>query len=220
MRKNFDFLDLYSVQTLKARLTKLGILPSYPTMSIVFWRLILFVLIFLYTSLSAEPPRDADHFHLANRLYAHSLKIVVESGKVSKSRDRIQNLVHHYRGFISKSTSSNIKFKIPFASQDHFLIELRNLELVDKTDETIQDITDPFEECVKKLEIDHEFLSRYRRLFEEDKIPKRDRRHLLVKQHRVSLDIQKMEKRKRDMILKTKFSDFTILFVPIKHGEH
>ncbi|EKR01274.1 hypothetical protein LEP1GSC137_3824 [Leptospira borgpetersenii str. Noumea 25] len=73
---------------------------------------------------------------------------------------------------------------------------------------------------MKKLEIDHEFLSRYRKLFEEDKIPKRDRRHLLVKQHRVSLDIQKMEKRKRDMILKTKFSDFTILFVPIKHGEH
>ncbi|WP_425593326.1 DUF4349 domain-containing protein [Leptospira yasudae] len=165
-------------------------------------------------------PNDVDHSHLAKRLYAHSLKVVVESEKVSRSRDRIQNLVHNYQGFISKSTNANIKFKIPFASQDHFLIELRNLELVEKTDETIQDITDPFDEYTKRLEIDHEFLVKYKKLFEEDKLPKRDRRHLLVKQHKVSLDIEKVERKKKDLLLRTRFSDFTVLFVPIKHPEH
>ncbi|WP_061222227.1 DUF4349 domain-containing protein [Leptospira weilii] len=175
-------------------------------------------ILFLFSTgiIFAGPAADADHSHLAKRLYAHSLKVVVESEKVSKSRDRIQNLVHNYRGFISKSTNANIKFKIPFASQDHFLIELRNLELVEKSDETIQDVTDPFEEYTKRLEIDHEFLQKYKKLFEEDKIPKRERRHLLVKQHKVSLDIEKVERKKRDLIQKTKFSDFTILFIPIK----
>ncbi|EKR65553.1 MULTISPECIES: DUF4349 domain-containing protein [Leptospira] len=175
-------------------------------------------ILFLFSTgiIFAGPTTDTDHSHLAKRFYAHSLKVVVESEKVSKSRDRIQNLVHNYRGFISKSTNANIKFKIPFASQDHFLIELRNLELVEKSDETIQDVTDLFEEYAKRLEIDREFLQKYEKLFEEDKIPKRERRHLLVKQHNVSLDIEKLERKKRDLIQKTKFSDFTVSFVPIK----
>ncbi|WP_078128491.1 DUF4349 domain-containing protein [Leptospira alexanderi] len=182
----------------------------------ILWNLFLFST----GTIFAGPATDADHSHLAKRFYAHSLKVVVESEKVSKSRDRIQNLVHNYRGFISKSTNSNLKFKIPFASQDHFLIELRNLELVEKSDETIQDVTDPYEEYTKRLEIDHEFLVKYKKLFDEDKIPKRDRRHLLVKQHKVSLDIEKVERKKKDLLLRTKFSDFTVFFVPIKHPGH
>ncbi|PJZ57822.1 DUF4349 domain-containing protein [Leptospira barantonii] len=187
------------------------------TVSILY---LLFVLIFYAFPIAANPTNDGEHSHSERRLYAHSLNVKIESKKISNSRDKIHDLVHNYRGFISKSTNSNLKFKIPFANQDHFLIELRNAELVDKSDETIDDITDPYEECVRRLEIDHEFLSKYKKLFEEDKIPKRDRRHILAKQHRVSLDIQKLEKKKKDLILKTKFSDFTVSFVPIKHSGH
>ncbi|UOG49720.1 DUF4349 domain-containing protein [Leptospira noguchii] len=181
---------------------------------------ILFVFIFFGFSLVANPITNADHTNLERRFYSHSLRIKIESAKVTISREKIQNLVHHYKGFILKSTNSNLKFKIPFASQDHFLIELRNNEFVEKVDETINDITDPLEECTKRLEIDHEFLLKYKKLFEEDKLPKRERRHLLIKQHKVSLDIQRLEKKKKDLILKIKFSDFTVSFVPIKQEEH
>ncbi|WP_061249030.1 DUF4349 domain-containing protein [Leptospira alstonii] len=189
-------------------------------MSLVLYRVLLFTLLLLIPiSLFASPVTDVDPAHLERRYYTHSLNIKIESEKISKSRDRIQNLIYSYKGFILKSTNSILKFKIPFASQDHFLIELRNLELVEKSDETIEDITMPFEECTKRLEIDHEFLLKYKKLFEEDKIPKRDRRHLLVKIHKVSVDVQKLERRKRDLVQKTKFSDFTILLIPIKHVE-
>lgn len=181
---------------------------------------LIFVSIFFGSSLVASPTTNTDHTNLERRFYSHSIRIKIESAKVSTSREKIQNLVHHYKGFILKSTSSNLKFKIPFASQDHFLIELRNNELVEKTDETINDITDPLEECTKRLEIDHEFLLKYKKLFEEDKLPKRERRHLLIKQHKVSLDIQRLEKKKKDLILKTKFSDFTVSFLPIKQKEY
>lgn len=201
-------------------MTKLGIVLSYSKMKTVSFLYILFVLIFYAFPIAADPTNDGEHSHSERRLYAHSLSVKIESKKISNSRDKIHDLVHNYRGFISKSTNSNLKFKIPFANQDHFLIELRNSEFVDKSDETIDDITDPYEECVRRLEIDHEFLSKYKKLFEEDKIPKRDRRHILAKQHRVSLDIQKLEKKKKDLILKTKFSDFTVSFVPIKHSGH
>ncbi|ASV07050.1 DUF4349 domain-containing protein [Leptospira interrogans] len=181
---------------------------------------ILFVSIFFGFSLAANPITNADHTNLERRFYSHSLYIKIESAKISTSREKIQNLVHHYKGFILKSTNSNLKFKIPFASQDHFLIELRNNELVEKVDETINDITDSLEECTKRLEIDHEFLLKYKKLFEEDKLPKRERRHLLVKQHRVSLDIQRLEKKKKDLILRTQFSDFTVSLIPIKQNEY
>lgn len=189
-------------------------------MWIVSFRSILFLLFFYGFGIAADPIWNSDHSHLEKRLYAHSLNIKIESEKVSAYREKIHDLVHNYRGFISKSTNSNLNFKIPFASQDHFLIELRNVELVEKSDETVKDITDPFEECSKRLEIDHEFLQKYKKLFDEDKIPKRDRRHILVKQHKVSLDIEKMERKKKDLILKSTFSDFSVSFVPVKHAGH
>ncbi|EKS01789.1 PF14257 domain protein [Leptospira mayottensis 200901122] len=219
--EKYDSFESFRNKTLKARLTKLKIFLSYLTMPIIFIRSIFVLILFCSGSLAASPSSNTDHSNVERRLYAHSLNIKVESEKVRTSRERIQDLIHNYKGFISKSTNSNLKFKIPFASQDHFLIELRNLELVDKVDETIKDVTDPYEEYTKRLEIDNEFLLKYKKLFEEDKLPKRDRRHLLVKQHRVSLDIQKLEKKKKDLVVKTKFSDFTVSFVPVKHhSEH